>query len=125
SNSLVLYRVEVDLNQKIAEVVKDMGTIIPRSKKLKIDFVSEGNEKLLVQADSSRLSEVLFNLIGNAVKFTDEGTIIVSTRQLVDGNGTAAIVSIKDNGSGIDPDIMQRLFTKFTSRSEHGTGLGL
>jgi signal transduction histidine kinase len=70
-------------------------------------------------------------LVSNAVKFIhDEGRVIVSVTRKKhapdDNNDQSAVVSIKDTGSGIDPEILPRLFTKFSTKSEAGgTGLGL
>jgi signal transduction histidine kinase len=61
------------------------------------------------------------NLLRNAIKFTDSGTITITSRL----EGKNAIISIKDTGRSIDPELMPRLFTKFASKSETGTGLGL
>jgi signal transduction histidine kinase len=68
-----------------------------------------------------RISQVVSNLLGNAVKFTKQGTVYISA----DSKDGEAIVSVKDSGTGIDPEIVSRLFTKFTSKSQTGTGLGL
>ncbi len=68
-----------------------------------------------------RVSQVISNLLSNAVKFTKQGTVYITS----DNKDGQAIVSVTDTGSGIDPEIMPRLFTKFTSRSQTGTGLGL
>jgi signal transduction histidine kinase len=87
----------------------------------------EGNN-IIVDADRGRITQVVSNLVDNAVKFTEEGTIMVSTEVKNGGsnnNNNIAVVSVKDTGSGIDPEIMPRLFTKFTSKSWKGTGLGL
>lgn len=89
----------------------------------------EGKD-IIVDADRGRITQVVSNLLGNAVKFTEEGTIMVSTEVKNDGGGSSsnnniAVVSVKDTGSGIDPEIMPRLFTKFSSKSRKGTGLGL
>jgi signal transduction histidine kinase len=75
----------------------------------------------MVEVDRVRMFEVLSNLIRNAVGFTEKGTIAVSLEK-EDGH---ARVSISDTGKGIDPEIMPRLFTKFATSSEQGTGLGL
>jgi two-component system sensor histidine kinase VicK len=64
---------------------------------------------------------VLSNLLRNAVKFTEAGIIQLSVRK----DGGFAIVSIKDSGKGIDPEIMPRLFEKFATKSDSGTGIGL
>jgi signal transduction histidine kinase len=67
--------------------------------------------------------------VSNAVKFTKKGgsvSITEEERIVVDnGNSNQVIVSIKDNGQGIDPEIYPRLFSKFAAKSETGTGLGL
>ena len=78
---------------------------------------------LSLECDRGKLSEVLFNLFDNAMKFIDEreGSIMVTARS----SGPNVIVSVRDNGSGIDPSIRERMFEKFTTRSEKGSGLGL
>ena len=91
---------------------------------MKITFDQRESTPLLVRVDNSRLFEVLSNLIGNAIKFTDSGgTITVTAEKTATKN--EAIVSIKDTGKGIDREILPRLFTKFASKSDNGTGLGL
>ncbi|MDQ4101764.1 MAG: HAMP domain-containing histidine kinase, partial [Thermoproteota archaeon] len=71
--------------------------------------------------DRVRIFQVLSNLLRNALKFTTNGNITIRAEQK-DGY---AVVNVKDNGTGIDPEIIPRLFTKFTSKSQTGTGLGL
>ena len=65
--------------------------------------------------------QVLSNLLNNALKFTTEGMIAITTEK----KDNQVIVQIKDSGSGIDPEIFPRLFEKFASKSQKGTGLGL
>jgi signal transduction histidine kinase len=83
----------------------------------------QGSDNIIpVEADKGRIAQVIDNLLNNALKFTNEGTISVS----VESKDGQAIVSVKDNGQGIDPEILPKLFTKFASKSETGgTGLGL
>ncbi|HEY7570161.1 MAG TPA: ATP-binding protein [Nitrososphaeraceae archaeon] len=78
---------------------------------------------ILVEADKVRITQVIDNLVSNALKFTKEGTISLS----VDTNDHGqAIVTVMDTGQGIDPNILPKLFTKFVTKSEFGgTGLGL
>ena len=78
---------------------------------------------ILVEADKVRIIQVIDNLVSNALKFTKEGIISLS----VETNEKAqAVVSVKDTGQGIDPNILSKLFTKFATKSEFGgTGLGL
>jgi signal transduction histidine kinase len=68
-----------------------------------------------------RITQVISNLINNSLKFTKSGKISV-TSEKKDGD---AIVSVKDTGTGIEPEIMPKLFSKFASKSYQGTGLGL
>jgi two-component system sensor histidine kinase VicK len=72
-------------------------------------------------ADGYRLAQVISNLLNNAIKFTKNGTITVGLERQ-DNN---IIVYVKDSGQGIAPEILPKLFTKFTSKSDKGTGLGL
>ncbi|MFL6355862.1 MAG: sensor histidine kinase, partial [Nitrososphaeraceae archaeon] len=71
------------------------------------------------------MTQVICNLLNNAVKFTKGGgdISIITQRKEEDSE---VVVNIKDNGEGIDPDILPKLFTKFASKSDTGgTGLGL
>ena len=84
-------------------------------------------EDLPLKADKNRISQVVSNLMSNALKFSSGGTISVQTSLKSDdkNNNNEVIVSIKDNGQGIDPEILPRLFSKFATKSYSGTGLGL
>lgn len=124
SNALKLKVELIDLNEKIRIVVNDEVSAIPQGKELEIIFDQRESAPLFVKGDKLRLFEVLSNLIGNAIKFTDSGgTITVTSEKTAAKN--EAIVSINDTGKGIDREILPRLFTKFASKSENGTGLGL
>jgi signal transduction histidine kinase len=88
--------------------------------------VAPKDDIILVEGDKERLTQVVDNLIGNAFKFTTEGEITINLEKKKDKNTREiVVVSIKDSGSGIEPDILPRLFTKFATKSETGTGLGL
>ena len=82
---------------------------------------------LPLKADKNRISQVVSNLMSNALKFSSGGTISVqsSLKGNDKNNNNEVIVSIKDNGQGIDPEILPRLFSKFATKSYSGTGLGL
>src|SRR5690606_10723972 len=86
----------------------------------KVKFVYKP-ENIFVEADRGRITQVLANLLDNAIKFTKEGTITISTEK----KDCNALIAVQDSGAGIDPDIMSRLFTKFATKSDKGTGLGL
>ena len=98
----------------------------------------------IVFVDKNRISQVILNLLNNSIKFislenkkTDGGIedniSLIIERTKLNGNNLkendlinyGIIISVKDNGKGIDPEIYPRLFTKFASKSFHGTGLGL
>jgi signal transduction histidine kinase len=89
---------------------------------LKIVFLEPENF-VYVEADKIRLYQAVANLLTNAIKFTKEGIISVSAD--VKGNDNELTISVKDSGEGIHPVIMPRLFTKFATKSDTGTGLGL
>jgi signal transduction histidine kinase len=81
---------------------------------------------IFINADKIRINQVIDNLLTNAIKFTEEGTVSISIICKKGKNHTdIIIVRIKDNGTGIHPEILPRLFSKFVSRSDMGTGLGL
>ena len=78
---------------------------------------------IIVEADKVRISQVLSNILNNALKFTNEGQITI--RVLESNNKKEIIVSITDTGTGINKDIFAKLFSKFVTKSSQGTGLGL
>ena len=86
----------------------------------KVRFVYDPQDVYL-QADRGRITQVVANLLDNAAKFTKEGTITIS----VEKKNGQVIVSVRDTGAGIDNGIMPRLFSKFATKSDKGTGLGL
>jgi signal transduction histidine kinase len=122
SQTLRLNKEKVNINEKIRNVINDVKGQIHNPDKLKITF-SETKCPINVQADKTRLYQVIANLLVNAIKFTKEGTISISANIKDDNN--ELIVTVKDTGEGIHSDIFPRLFTKFTTKSNIGTGLGL
>jgi two-component system, OmpR family, sensor histidine kinase VicK len=122
SQTLKLNKEKVNINEKIRNVINDVKGQIHNPDKLKIVF-AETKPPIYVHADKTRLYQVIANLLSNALKFTKEGTISVSAD--VKDNNNELIVSVKDSGEGIHSDILPRLFTKFATKSNIGTGLGL
>jgi two-component system sensor histidine kinase VicK len=99
---------------------------------MKEHSVGQDSDAILVRADGSKLMQVISNLLSNAVKFTEVGEISITIESKVDAGDSTnkssnkeVIVSIKDSGQGIDPSMMPRLFEKFATKSDKGTGLGL
>jgi two-component system, OmpR family, sensor histidine kinase VicK len=128
SQTLKLRKETVNINEKIANVKKDFENQFPRLRTVRILLVELGeNNPIYVHADKVRLYEVIANLLSNAIKFTQKGTISISTniRSNMNNNIDELIIRIRDTGAGIHPEILPRLFTKFATRSDRGTGLGL
>jgi signal transduction histidine kinase len=119
SQLLQLNKEKFNLNEVIMSVLADYESLIKRIKDVKVSFISKGD--FLVEADKGRLNQVISNLLDNAIKFTQKGSIAISSERKDDN----VIVSIKDTGIGIDHELMPRLFSKFASKSFTGTGLGL
>jgi signal transduction histidine kinase len=122
SQSLQLKKEKFNLNEVIMNVLADYDIQIRKIKDVKLSLITKGD--FFVEADKGRLNQVISNLIDNAIKFTQKGSIVIST-QRKDNNDNHVIVSIKDTGIGIDQEIIPRLFSKFASKSFEGTGLGL
>ena len=143
---LTLHKECFSLNEKIRNAIADATSIQMTeytgndNKNIKIKFESEegrGND-IFIEADRTMIQQVILNLLRNAIKNVKEDGIItamtqVSTQKKVEadarkkeGEGElAAVVKVKDNGSGIDTRILPRLFTKFATTSLEGVGLGL
>jgi signal transduction histidine kinase len=82
---------------------------------------------VFVEADKARITQVISNLVSNGIKFTKRGMVYIGIEENKQDNNLQKfiVVTVKDNGTGIDPDIFPRLFEKFASKSCKGTGLGL
>jgi signal transduction histidine kinase len=122
--SLKLVKEKINLIESIQHVINDFGNELSKEK-IELEFLQPlEKEPIFVNADKVRISEVISNLLGNAIKFTtkEAGRSITIKTQKKDRQ---AIVSIKDTGSGIDPDIKPKLFSKFATNSPGGTGIGL
>lgn len=122
SHTLELHKEKVNINEKIRKVINDVKYQIHNSDKLKIVFLEPEND-IYLEADTIRLYQTIANLLTNAIKFTKEGTIAISAD--VKHNNNELVVTVKDSGESIHPSIMPRLFTKFATTSNMGTGLGL
>jgi len=123
SQTMKLNKTVFDLNVKIQNVIKDISqqTGLNNDDKVKIEFVPI--EKVDIIADKEKIFEVFANLVNNALKFTKQGTITIILKREYKTN--QAIVTIKDSGPGIDPEIIPHLFSKFKTKSEKGLGIGL
>jgi signal transduction histidine kinase len=134
SNTLKLRKEKFNLNDVMLNVVEDCRKQIVNGN-VKLMYEPE-NSVTLLEADKRRLTQVISNLLNNAMKFTKEGNVTVSSvlkrkdigRDGAGGEeriGEEVLIAVKDNGTGIDRELMPRLFTKFATKSYQGTGLGL
>jgi signal transduction histidine kinase len=134
SNTLSLNKEQFSLDELILDVIKDFEKH-PHHKQIRFEYNNFGNKYTLF-ADKNRISQVLSNLIENSVKFIDgEGKISVTVKKkdvgksnhisIETNNKDMIFVTVKDDGKGIDKEIMPKLFTKFVTKSFQGTGLGL
>ena len=125
NNSMELNKEEFILNKAVLESFTDFANQLSKEQKENVKLIVALDEgDILVVADKHRINQVINNLLNNALKFTKQGQITLSTEK-EKKYGKEAIVKIQDSGPGIDPDIMPRLFTKFATKSYSGTGLGL
>ena len=123
SQTMKLNKTVFDLNVKIENIIRDVNqqVEIRKADKVRIDFRPIGRINII--ADNEKIFQVFANLLNNAIKFTNEGVINISVKEKEKTN--EAIVTIKDSGPGIDPEIIPHLFSKFKTKSEKGLGLGL
>jgi signal transduction histidine kinase len=135
SETLMLKIEPLDLGDLISNIIEDYRNQIEKNNdnvELHYYYEPKANDPKIIEADRARLIQVISNLLDNAIKFTNKqynerGSIYVDVekKNKDENKKQEVIVSIKDTGTGIDPEIMPRLFTKFATKSETGTGLGL
>ena len=124
SQTLRLNKEEFNLNELISTVIQDCKSQID-SEKIKLVYEHRSVNNIIVNADKHRLNQVISNLISNSIKFTQGECGIISITTKKEQDNKAITIRVKDNGKGVDPEIIPRLFTKFATKSETGTGLGL
>jgi two-component system, OmpR family, sensor histidine kinase VicK len=125
SQTLKLDKSKFDLRAMAASVLDDYRNRIQSGKNVELVLLN-ADKAAFVVADKGRISQVFSNLLSNALKFTKSGTISISIEEVEnDDYKKEFIAAVKDTGTGIDSDIMPHLFTKFVSKSQTGTGLGL
>jgi two-component system, NarL family, sensor histidine kinase BarA len=119
----------LDLRQLLLEVI-NLQSVNVQQKGLQLKC-ELGTEPIPINADAVKLKQVLINVIGNATKFTDSGSITITTDIEYSNGKSQAVVFVKDTGIGIDPAQQHKLFRPFvmvngvTTRQYEGTGLGL
>lgn len=125
------------INQQPIDVIElctDIGSLFDirtRQKGLELLLELPEEKSLLVLADGMRISQVLLNLLENALKFTDKGAITIVLEASKDGDVTELTWRVRDTGAGIPEDRLPKLFDRFeqvdssSTRTTPGTGLGL
>ena len=127
--SLKLNKEQLCLDDLIIEVFKNSIQQVENSVKLnwRVAWIKA---KMVIyhRGRQRRIKQVIYNLLNNALKFTNEGTITISAikrAEILADTGYEAVVSVEDTGQGINPEILPRLFSKFATSSFQGTGLSL
>jgi signal transduction histidine kinase len=122
SQSFKLNKERFNLKEVLSAAVQDLGNHIASSNRnnRSLQVLYKAND-IIIEGDKERITQVVSNLLSNALKFTEEGYISISTEK----KANDVIVTITDTGIGIDQEILPRLFSKFVTKSEKGTGLGL
>ncbi|MEH2360439.1 sensor histidine kinase [Nostoc sp.] len=119
----------IDLRQILLEVI-NLQSVNVQQKGLQLKCELDP-QAIPIKADAAKLKQVLINVIGNATKFTDTGSITISTELQYSNGKSQVVVAVQDTGIGIDPTQQHKLFRPFvmvngtTTRQFEGTGLGL
>jgi signal transduction histidine kinase len=143
SDRLRLVKQQINLSEMIRNVISDTLNQIRNNNgtnyvynnssstntNVKITFEPKEASDVFIEADEVRIYQVISNLLRNAVKFIRDGdndSIIITTEKKEDHEkGPSVVVTVKDRGTGIDPEILPRLFTKFATKSGAAGGIGL
>jgi signal transduction histidine kinase len=130
SQTLKLDKEQFNLTNLLYTIVEDFkNDIQKKGNNIKLLYKPECD--IVLEADKGRIVQVMSNILSNAVKFSKKNGGIISIDTKVQQNRSIiesdkkVLVSVKDNGTGLDSDIKPRLFTKFATKSEAGIGLGL
>ena len=132
NNSLILTKETVDIAKVVKDIVDSYNqnlrekNVVNKSKNLEeLMIIQNGVKDLEVTLDKVRITQVICNILDNALSFSHEGKIKVVLNKEKRNRQNFLLVRVKDTGPGIDPEILSKLFTKFASKSDMGTGLGL
>ena len=128
SKTLTLIKEKFNLSDLLSNIVQDYKNGIEKSNgNVRLLYNQPNKDSFIVEVDRERITQVISNLLNNAVKFTEQtrGDVYVAAEEKEKADQKVVVVTIKDTGIGIDPEILPRLFTKFATKSQAGTGLGL
>jgi two-component system, OmpR family, sensor histidine kinase VicK len=137
SNSLYLNKEHFKIKELILKIIENYKNEAA-AKNIKFEYIfADDDDDDVIYADKNRIIQAISNFICNSIKFIskekeDKGIITISVKRRKSDNcnfdinsKNIVVVTIKDNGAGIDEEILPKLFTKFVSKSFQGTGLGL
>ncbi len=123
--SLQLKKEIINVNDIISNTVEKIKNQLGHDENVELVYNSL-NHIVFVEADKARITQVISNLLNNAIKFTKKGMVFIGIEEnKQESLQKFVVVTVKDTGTGIDSEILPRLFEKFASISCIGTGLGL
>ncbi|NEO06599.1 MULTISPECIES: hybrid sensor histidine kinase/response regulator [unclassified Moorena] len=119
----------IPVEQVIEEVIQELSALA-RDKKLSLDYQTPKEVNSIVMGDRLELHRLFMNLLGNAIKFTDNGSVTVRLRnspKTSESNQSLVVIEVEDTGFGISPEDQKELFERFRqgSHKRSGSGLGL
>lgn len=131
SGKFNVHKTRVNLRDFLEEIAASMN-LKADEKGLNFAIIAEGSVPDSIETDPVRLKQIIFNVVGNAIKFTERGSVIVSIKQVNQVRGSSLLaVDVSDTGPGIAPANATKLFSPFMqvdyslTRKHGGTGLGL
>ena len=118
----------INVNDIISNTVEKIKNQIGHDENVELVYNSIDHNIVFVEADKARITQVISNLLNNAIKFTKKGMVFIGMEEENKQDNSLqkfVVVTVKDTGTGIDSEMFPRLFEKFASKSCKGTGLGL
>jgi signal transduction histidine kinase/response regulator of citrate/malate metabolism len=119
-----------NLNKELDDIKSSFIQLVS-NKKLNLNFIINSDVPTYVNSDLTKIKQILYNLIGNAIKFTERGTITVIINNSTEANISYLEIQVKDSGIGISKEKISKLFNEYeqlhsdTTKKYGGTGLGL
>jgi two-component system sensor histidine kinase VicK len=126
SQTLKLAKERFNICDIVPAIIEDFNERIKDNTTNKVELIYNdlgNNNPIVVEADKERIIQVISNLLSNSIQFTNQGYISLNVVPHI--NSKEVIVTVRDTGTGISTEILPRLFSKFATRSQKGTGLGL
>lgn len=130
AGKMTIEKFDFEMPKVLSEALRPMA-IKASEKGVELAFDMDPNFPRMVKSDPGRLRQVVLNLTSNAIKFTDNGEIVIKARARIEGSMAWVSISVSDSGVGIDPSKVQSIFDPFEqedgtiTRRFGGTGLGL